>query len=86
MDKKKIIIIGATSSIAEQCAQLWAATAPVEMLLVARNLQKIEIIAADLRARSPDSEITVSQVNFVDPLAIATLVEEMSLAKKLTSR
>ena len=83
MDKKKIIVIGATSAIAEQCAQLWVAKAPVEMLLVGRNLQKIEIVAADLRARSPDSEITVSQVDFVDPLAITALVEEMAQAKQI---
>lgn len=78
MNKKKIVIIGATSAIAEQCARLWLTEAPAEMLLVGRNLQKTEIVAADLSARSPESKIAVAQVDFLDPSAISTLVEEIT--------
>lgn len=83
MNKKKIIIIGSTSAIAERCARLWLAEAPAEMLLVGRNPQKTEVVAADLRARSPESEITIAQVDFVDPIAIERIVEKMTEVKKI---
>ena len=83
MDKKKIVIVGATSAIAERCARLWLAKAPAEMLLVGRNLKKTEIVAADLSARSPQSEITVAQVDFLDSLAIAKLVNKVAEAKQI---
>tara|TARA_B110000008_G_C16966692_1_gene562307 strand:+ start:2298 stop:3035 length:738 start_codon:yes stop_codon:yes gene_type:complete len=47
---KKILIIGATSSIAEHCARLWADRGD-SLYLVARNQERIEVIAADLMVR-----------------------------------
>ena len=47
---KKILIIGATSAIAEQCARIWAARGN-EIYLVARNKERIRTIAADLKVR-----------------------------------
>lgn len=47
---KKILIIGATSAIAESCARLWANRGD-ELYLVARNEQNLKIIAADLKIR-----------------------------------
>ncbi|TPG78812.1 SDR family oxidoreductase [Pseudomonas arsenicoxydans] len=47
---KKVLIIGATSSIATACARLWAEQGN-EFFLVARNNEKLEQTAADLRAR-----------------------------------
>lgn len=47
---KKILIIGATSAIAEQCARLWAKRG-ASLFLVARNSGQLETIAADLGVR-----------------------------------
>ncbi|SDX30028.1 hypothetical protein SAMN05444064_11745 [Pseudomonas syringae] len=47
---KKILIIGATSTIAHACARLWAAEGGT-FFLVARNVEKLERNAADLKAR-----------------------------------
>jgi decaprenylphospho-beta-D-erythro-pentofuranosid-2-ulose 2-reductase len=47
---KRILIIGATSAIAEHCARIWAANGDA-MYLVARNEQHVEAIAADLKVR-----------------------------------
>lgn len=47
---KKILIIGATSAIAEHCARIWA-TRGDELYLVARNEQHVQTIAADLKIR-----------------------------------
>ena len=46
----KILIIGATSSIAEHCARIWAARGD-ELYLVARNEERLKTIAADLKVR-----------------------------------
>ena len=47
---KKILIIGATSVIAEHCARLWAVRGDV-LYLVARNEERLKAIALDLKAK-----------------------------------
>ena len=47
---KRILIVGATSGIAIACARLWAA-AGVVLVLVARDPQKLDQVAADLHVR-----------------------------------
>ncbi len=47
---KKILVIGATSSIAEHCARIWAVRADA-LYLVARNDGRLKIISADLKVR-----------------------------------
>ena len=51
---KKVLIIGATSSIAEHCARIWAARGD-ELYLVARNEAHVQAIAADLKVRGASS-------------------------------
>jgi decaprenylphospho-beta-D-erythro-pentofuranosid-2-ulose 2-reductase len=46
----KILVIGATSAIAEHCARIWAARGD-GLYLVARNEESLKTIAADLRVR-----------------------------------
>lgn len=47
---KKILIIGATSTIAEYCTRIWAGRGH-ELYLVGRNEERVQIIAADLKIR-----------------------------------
>lgn len=47
---KKILVIGATSAIAEHCARIWAARGDA-LYLVARNDERLQTIAADLKVR-----------------------------------
>jgi decaprenylphospho-beta-D-erythro-pentofuranosid-2-ulose 2-reductase len=47
---KKILIIGATSAIAEHCGRLWA-TRGDALYLVARNEEHLKTIATDLKVR-----------------------------------
>jgi hypothetical protein len=77
-NKKRIVIIGATSAIAEHCARLWAKEAVVDLTLVGRDKAKIERVAADLRVRSPQSVIRVLEADFIDPLAIRQLVDSIA--------
>jgi short-subunit dehydrogenase len=47
---KKILVLGATSGIAEATCRIWAEQG-AQLFLVARNAEKLEAVAADLRAR-----------------------------------
>jgi len=51
---KKILILGATSAIAEHCARLWAEQGQA-LYLVARNEDRLAAIASDLRVRGASS-------------------------------
>ena len=76
-DKRRIVIIGATSAIAEHCARLWLAKRPVDLTLVGRNAQRIDRVATDLKVRSPQSEIRVVQAEFLDPEAVNATVQDI---------
>lgn len=76
-NKKRIVIIGATSVIAEHCARLWVQNQPVDLTLVGRDTQRIERVATDLKVRSPQSQIRVVQAEFLDPEAIDATVENI---------
>jgi len=54
---KRILIIGATSSIAEYCARIWTARGNA-LHLVARNEQHVQTIAADLTVRGASKVTT----------------------------
>ena len=73
--QKRIVILGATSAIAEHCARLWVKDRAVDLTLVSRDLGRTERVAADLRVRSPQSVVRVIEANFVDPPAIRQLVD-----------
>ncbi|CFR02267.1 Uncharacterized oxidoreductase SAV2478 [Yersinia frederiksenii] len=76
-EMKRIVIIGATSSIAEHCARLWVEDSPVNMILVGRDMNKMEIIVADLQVRSPKSKISFIQADFITPIAIKDTVDKI---------
>ena len=56
---KNILVIGATSAIAEQCARLWA-TRGANLFLVGRDGERLALIADDLRVRGQTHGVRVS--------------------------
>lgn len=76
-NKQRIVIIGATSAIAEHCARLWAQGQSVDLTLVGRDETRMERVATDLQVRSPQSTIRVVQADFLDPGAIQRTVDEI---------
>ena len=56
---KKILILGATSGIAEATARIWAAQGH-HLFLVGRNPDKLAMVAADLRTRGAASVATAT--------------------------
>lgn len=73
--KKRIVIIGATSGIAEQCARLWVRQYPADLILVGRDKTKVEMVAADLRVRNQQSAVRSLTVDFTSPAKIKELVD-----------
>ncbi|MCX7114680.1 MAG: SDR family NAD(P)-dependent oxidoreductase [Gammaproteobacteria bacterium] len=67
---KRIIIVGATSAIAEYCMREWQATEPVAFVLVGRNQAKLDAIAQDLKVRQPLSTTQLHLIDFQDAQAI----------------
>ncbi len=74
---KKIVIVGATSAIAEHCARLWAEDGPSEVVLVGRDPSKLEIVAQDLRVRSPVSTVTSAVIDFLKPEVVKAFVDRV---------
>lgn len=76
-NKQRIVVIGATSAIAEHCARIWSKDRAVDLTLVGRDAGRVERVAADLKVRSPQSEIRVLQAEFLDPVGIQLAVDNI---------
>lgn len=61
--------------MAEHCARLWVQSQSVDLTLVGRDAGRVERVAADLRVRSPQSEIQIIQSDFLDTNAIRRTVD-----------
>jgi decaprenylphospho-beta-D-erythro-pentofuranosid-2-ulose 2-reductase len=73
---KRLLIVGATSAIAAECAKLWLAREPLELLLWGRDQQRLQRVAQDLRVRHPNQAIATQVVPFNDPQGIAQAVQQ----------
>jgi short-subunit dehydrogenase len=78
--QKKIVIVGATSAMAEHCARLWVTESPKTMVLLGRDLAKTERVAQDLRVRSALSSIAIETTDFLDPAKISEWVDHVCAA------
>ena len=74
MSRKRFVIVGATSAIAQHCARLWSALGAVDLVLVGRNRPKLARVANDLIVRNPAANFTTIGVDFLDANAIAAVV------------
>lgn len=73
--KRRIVIVGATSAIAEHCARLWAQAEPVDFVLIGRSAGRVERVAADLRVRGPQADVSVVEADLLEPTAIQATVD-----------
>ncbi len=62
--KKKILVLGATSGIAEATCRIWAGQR-ASLFLVGRNAPRLEVVAADLRVRGA-AEVFTAVVDLDD--------------------
>lgn len=75
--RPRIVIVGATSAMAEHCARLWLQQAPAELVLLGRDQARLQRVAADLTVRSPLSSIEVQVADFLDEAAIDATVQQL---------
>ena len=78
--KKHIVIVGATSGIAEQCARIWIQEPAITLTLVGRDKTKTQLLADDLAVRNPSAVIKVVTTDFLSPKEIAHTVESICAA------
>lgn len=79
----RIVIVGATSRIAELCARRWAESGARHFSLAGRDGQRLEAIAADLRARAPGAEVECAVLDFIDPARIAAFAQDAQPGQRL---
>lgn len=65
--------------MATHCARVWAQGKSVDLVLVGRDLSRLERVAQDLRARSPDSQVRTLIASFTDALAIQALAIDLAV-------
>lgn len=73
---KKIVIVGATSLMAESCARIWVGREPVRLILIGRRPEGLKRVASDLKVRSPQSEIQALSGDLLEASSIGSLVQK----------
>ena len=64
--------------MATHCARLWVQNAAVDLVLVGRDLSRLERVAQDLKARSADSTVQTLTASFTEASTIQVLVAELA--------
>lgn len=77
MINKRIVIVGATSSIAKHCARLWLERGETDLILIGRDSKRLEGLVNDFKVRAPHSKIEFIQAEFFESKSIAATVEEL---------
>tara|TARA_Y100000588_G_scaffold309908_1_gene335203 strand:- start:836 stop:1585 length:750 start_codon:yes stop_codon:yes gene_type:complete len=83
MKNHKVVIIGATSAIAANCAKIWVNDPEVELTLVGRDIDKLNQLAADLKIRGLTDKIDSIAADFLDPRSIKETVRGITSQKKV---
>ncbi len=88
-NENAIVIVGASSHIAQLVTRIWASESTATIFLVARDLKKLNPVAAHLQILNPDSEIICKELSFSNIPAASSLIDEIftshSVSKVLLS-
>lgn len=71
---QRILIIGATSAMAQHCTRLWAEGGAAGFVLVGRDTARLEPVAADIRVRAPQARIDLLAGDFTTPAGVESIV------------
>ena len=77
---ENLLLVGATSAIAHECARLWVKNNPdlKKVILIARNEEKLKIVDDDLYTRSGNKIETLTYtLDFTDPLSINNVMDKV---------
>jgi short-subunit dehydrogenase len=78
MITQHIVIVGASSTLAEHCARLWLRQAGVRLTLIGRSPERLQRVATDLSVRFPGSNLDCLTVDLLDPAAINAAVQQLA--------
>lgn len=78
MQKKNILIVGATSVIAEHCVRIWLSQQPCDLILIGRNEDKLQRVANDLIFRWPQTNIKLQVIDFLDANVIQSCIQALT--------
>lgn len=78
--QKRIVIVGATSAIALHTARILAQRGQTEFVLMGRDAERLNRVAADLKARGTEVSAKVLVTNFTGSAAIQAIVKEVASA------
>lgn len=76
---KIVVIVGATSLIAQHCARQWLAAGGISrMVLIGRSAPRLHSIADDLSARHPQVHLDVMAGDIIAAASIAELIQGLA--------
>ena len=73
-----IVVVGATSAIAEQCTRLWLEGGASTALLIGRDEARLAAIATDLGVRFPAAVVTTLVADLVSAASISSVVGDFA--------
>jgi decaprenylphospho-beta-D-erythro-pentofuranosid-2-ulose 2-reductase len=74
----RLLIVGATSGIAKECARIWAKEAQPHFVLLGRNQGKLDAVAADLKVRNSSAQVTSMALDLTDPDAVSGIESDLT--------
>jgi short-subunit dehydrogenase len=78
--RRKIVIVGASSVIAMHTARIWAQRGGTDFILIGRDVDRLSRVAVDLKSRGLANETQTMVLSFTDPLAIQHAARDISIA------
>ena len=74
---KKVVVIGATSAMAEKCTRIWVENGRSQFVLVGRDKLKLQSIAQHLVVMYGNVKTEIIALDFNSPQQIASMVERL---------
>lgn len=74
---KSIVIVGATSAIAQGCARQWVSKGYLHFELVGRNSDSLNVLAKDLTARGPGVVVHTHVGDLLSPQDVSRIAAEV---------
>ncbi|WP_217527876.1 SDR family NAD(P)-dependent oxidoreductase [Vibrio cholerae] len=73
---KKIVIFGATSTIAEHCSRIWVESEAVDVILVGRNKKALNLIKNDLIARNKKAIVSTEVIDMTNVESVENCISK----------
>lgn len=75
--RKRVVVVGATSTIAEHCMRIWSIEAATDFVLLGRDLEKMQLIRNDLLVRQSLNTVELIKAEFFDTEMIQATVKKI---------